>query len=331
MKRKTIISISSLLLGATLLAGCTGTNYKVVFGDYWYHDVDQPTLGQTLEKLTYKVSFQQDLGWNNYTVSYTNGVYVTTLSTDTDKYGREVYKYDTSLTIDVSYTYGGKTSDTFSDAITSTVYFEKAAKALYPLYSEKHVVSHSPYNGDLTDENVQNLAYNYSVAVDYSTKKRTVTNNKLEDGNANKSKTIDVEIADKDLEKYSLIDNEALLLALRAVNPSSTVSEKLLVYAPFSEETQKITASFAKKEIAENFTFKQKDGTEFKGNISYNPVTLSIDSANAGASQTVWVANADAVKSNQFRNVILRYEAPVSYNLGTLIYTLDTAEFTEKA
>ena len=330
MKRKTIVSISSLLLGATLLTGCTGTSYKVVFGDYWYYHVEQPTQGQTLEKLTYKVGFKSDAGWNNYSVNYTDGVYVTTLSTDTEKYGKEVYKYDTSLTIKVAYTYDGKTSDTFTDTVTSTVYFEKAAKALAPLYSEKHVVSHSPQNGDISDATQQIPEYNYSVVVDYATKKRTVTNHKATD-ESYKSKTIDVEIEEKDLEKYSLIDNEALLLALRAINPSSAVSHELLVYAPFSEEAQKITASFAKKEIAENITFKQKDGTEFKGNISYNPVTLSINSSNSGAAQTVWVANADDVKANKFRNVILRYEAPVSYNLGTLIYTLDTAEFTEKA
>ncbi|MBQ8323388.1 MAG: hypothetical protein IJX91_05425 [Clostridia bacterium] len=326
MKRKKILSLTSLLLGAALFAGCTSTNYKIAFGDYWYYTVDAHP-SETLEKLTYKIDFTSDAGWNNYTVSYTNGVYETTLTTDKETYGREVYKYETKLTIDVAYAYDGKTSETFTDTVTSTVYVEKVLLA--PIRSVKNVISHSPVNGDMTDETVKNLGYDYTVDVDYVTKKRTVTNNKLEENAANRSKTIDVEIDEKDTEKYSLIDNEALLLALRAVNPSSSASHELLVYAPFSEETQKITASYASKEIAEGISFK-KDGVVITEDIYYNAVTLSINSNNSGASQTVWVANASNVKANDYRNVILRYEAPVSYNLGTLVYTLESAQFAAK-
>ena len=331
MKRKKLFSIASLLLGATLFAGCTDTNYKVVFGDYWYYHVDQPASGEVVETLTYKVNFTPADGWNNYSVNYTNGSYTTVLSVDKTKYeGKEVYKYETQLDIDVVFTYDGKTSETYSDQVSTVVYLEKAAKALAPLYSEKHVVSHSPVNGDITDKTFENFGYDYTVSVDYQTKKRTITNNKLAETEQNRTETIAVEINEKDAEKYSLIDNEALLLALRAVNPSSAVSHELLVYAPFSKETQKITASFAKAETAENISFK-KDGADFKGNISYNPVTLSINAANSGASQTVWVANASDVKANEYRNMILRYEAPVAYNLGTLVYELDTATLAPKA
>ncbi len=330
MKRKNFLSIASLLLGASLLASCTDTNYKVGFNNYWYYNVDQPSTGEVVETLTYKVAFESADGWNNYSVNYSDGSYTSVLSVDKDKYGREVYKYETQLNIKVTYTYDNKTSETYADQVTSLVYLEKAAKALAPLYSEKHVVSHSPINGDMSDATFEDFGYDYTVSVDYQTKKRTITNNKLSETETNRAETIDVEFDEKDTEKYSMIDNEALLLALRAVNPSSAVSHDLLVYAPFSKETQKITASFAKAEVAENISFT-KDGAAFKGNISYNAVTLSINAANSGSSQTVWVANASDVKANEFRNMILRYEAPVAYNLGKLVYTLDTAVVAPRA
>ena len=102
------------------------------------------------------------------------------------------------------------------------------------------------------------------------------------------------------------------------------------VYAPFTNAVQTIKASFASKEEGTEFTFK-KDAEEEKKSrvINYYPVTLSIDAENPGQSQTAWIAETGNAKDNLYRNVILRLETPISYNLGTLIYELSSAEFSK--
>ena len=168
MKRKKLFSIASLLLGVTLFAGCTDMNYKVNFRDLWFDNVNnQPASNEIVETLTYKVSFTSAEGWNNYSVNYSNGLYTTVLSVDKTKYeGKEGYKYETQLNIDVVFTYDGKTSETYSDQVSTVVYLEKSAKALAPLYSEKHIVSHSPVNGDMTDKTFEDFGYDYTLSVD---------------------------------------------------------------------------------------------------------------------------------------------------------------------
>ncbi|MBP3434199.1 MAG: hypothetical protein J6K50_02885 [Clostridia bacterium] len=64
MKRKTLLSITSLMLGASVLTACTSTSQKVSFSPYWYktYNVAPET---TLEQLVYDVSFQAGDGLSN--------------------------------------------------------------------------------------------------------------------------------------------------------------------------------------------------------------------------------------------------------------------------
>ncbi len=319
MKRKTMLTIGCLLLSATMLTACTTPSQKISFAPYWYRNAITPSDQdqQVVETLTYAVTFSPSDSWTNYEVNYTNGVYTTKLSVDNEKYGKSVYKYETALSIDVAYTFGTVNSETFHDTVTSCVYFEKEGNGLTPIYSEKTFSNHSLSNVDMTLEEIQLL--NYSVTVDYQSMVSTVTNN--DEPNRPNQKTFKVE----DTDKYTWLDNETLLFALRGVNPSSAVSHKVLVYAPFSEETQTITATFSAPQ-EKQFSFVDNGEEKTNKKLTYTSVSLAIDSSTPGQTQTVLIAHASDVQANEMRNVILSYQAPIAYNLGTLVYTLKNIE-----
>lgn len=323
MKRKTLLSITSLMLGASVLTACTSTSQKVSFSPYWYktYNVAPET---TLEQLVYDVSFQAGDGLSNdYTVDY-NGTYTTTLTTKTDENGNALYRYETSLVMDVSYTTNSGT-ETRQDTLTSYVEFAQTT-SLTPTVSHKEFVCHSPINGSISS--VDSLKQDYSVHTTY--------NSACDGGTSvltNRSKTEDNETTQTfeiETKKYTYLDNEQLLFALRGVNPSTYSAPSFLVYAPFTNDVQGITTSFGTKVEGTEFSFKKDDETEkTKRAVNYYPVTVAIDSSSPGASQTIWIAETVSATANDYRNVILRMECPVSYNLGTLVYELVSADFAD--
>ena len=129
-----------------------------------------------------------------------------------------------------------------------------------------------------------------------------------------------------DTKKYTYLDNEQLLFALRGLDPSSTSAPKFLVYNAFADVVQTIKVSFS-SETGEDFEIV-KNGTTVKDTIPYYSADVSIDSKNPGATQTAWLAKAIDPSVNTYRNVVLRLEAPLSYNLGTLVYKLKSANFS---
>ena len=74
-----------------------------------------------------------------------------------------------------------------------------------------------------------------------------------------------------------------------------------------------------------------KNGSEekVKSTITYRPVSMVLDEKNPGATQTAWIAKKPETSSNSNvnRNVLLRLETPLSYGLGSLVYTLNSATY----
>ena len=120
------------------------------------------------------------------------------------------------------------------------------------------------------------------------------------------------------------LDNEQLIFALRAM-AAKTSSAKLQVYSPFAEAVQKVGITFNAEESAE-FTFL-KNGTEETKALTYRPASIVLDEKNPGATQTAWVAKTTDSTKNEYRNVVLKLETPLSYGLGSLIYTLKSANW----
>lgn len=327
MKRKSVLAIAALLIGSTMFASCTNNNQKVQFSEYWHKDMNTPSA-TVLEQLTYKVETDTSSAGSAtyYSVDY-NGTYTTKLEKDADNN----YVYTTELSVTAVYDYRTGKSPELKDSVKSTVVFQNAANALKPVRTEKEIVSHSPVNGEI-DANTDFNAWktHCKVVVDYSKNQSTVYN-LLRAENENGYKTTDeIEIEDKDAKKYSYLDNEQLLFALRGINPTTTTSPTLLVYAPFSGAVQQIKATIGTLTVADDFAFQSVDsGAEVKEDISYYPITLSINAKNSGAEHTVWIAKATNPNNNQYRNVMLKYQAPIAYNLGKLVYTLTSADFID--
>lgn len=317
---KKLLSAIALTLCATTLTACAGANSKVTFNEFWLEDVGiAPNVSAetVLEALTYGVTFEKDLGLDeNYTIDYQNGVYTTKLTLN-----QGVYRYETSLSIDVTYTVGDK-SETKSDSILSWVEFKKNAK-LQPIKSHKEIVCHSPANGGGLEIEDCYAKYDYTVDTTYNENglsgKSVIVNNDPEANNDKQEQTFTVE------DKYTCLDNEQLLFALRGLSQSISTAS-LSVYAPFSGVVQAINLTYSFLEKGSEFSF-EKNGVSVKQVINYYPVSVKINAQLPGATQTVWIAETTNARANTFRNLILQFETPLSYNLGSLIYKLKSASF----
>ncbi len=319
MNRKSIFSCLALLLTASFLASCANSNQKVVFSSNWQADntVQQNTLTESLE---YEVTFEKASPiQQDYTLDYQNGKYTTTLKTE-QLDGRTIYSYETKLTIDVIYTFGQEIAS-FNDVVYSLVKFEKADKALRPISSHKEVSSHSPENGAAALKNCYR-AIEYTLDLTYNEDYSGETAGTI----TSDERTQEIKNSfEMDTAKFTCLDNEQLLFALRGMNPTLSTSAKFNVYSPFLQASQSVKATFASEE-AIDFSFT-KNGVVVKDTIQYYPVSIVLNEKNPGTTQTVWVAKNTNIQSNNYRNVILKWEAPIYYNFGNLVYTLKSANF----
>ncbi|MBQ7924402.1 MAG: hypothetical protein IJ329_03755 [Clostridia bacterium] len=321
MKRKIFLALT-MVAAMTFLASCSACdscagNTKVSFKDYYLNDVDYP-ITEVHETLSYKVSHSGNTSYNGYTVEYSNGTNEWTL---TKNKGEDFYTLTRNFSIDVLFTYGGVSTEKFTDTITSSVAFYSAKNMLQPISSEKTIVCHSPSQSTVDSLDDCYTLYNQTVKTVYNEDatggEATITNN--ENGAVS---TDEFEIEDTD--KYTYVDNELLLFALRCMNPSSTA--KVQVYAPFNQATQVISTAFGSSAAAD-FEGLTVNGETKTAEISYVPVTLEIEAKNSGSAQTAWIAETKDAKNNTYRNVMLKYTVPLPFALGELNYELVSATF----
>lgn len=310
MRNKKVFSLCAVALTLALFSGCAATN-KVNFDNYW--DTDSLLSPQNVrETLTYDVTFDnKNASSIGYELAYTNGTYTTDLV-----FANGNYTYTSTFSIDVTYTLNGA-SKNFTDSITSTVVFTTAENALYPVSSTKTVFSHSPVGTKQT--NVENCykEYNYKVTTTYSDTKGV-----CETVNNVTSETKQTTFKTNGDHRY--LDNEQLLFAFRGFS-NSTSSGKFLVYSPFVRRLQSV--NFALSENAkENFTFT-KNGENKEREISYRVVQMQLNEKNPGSIQTAKYAAVTNPSSNEYRNVMLSLETPLPYNLGKLVYILNSATY----
>lgn len=325
MKAKKLIPLLVLMIGFSAFGGCTNADQKISFSNYWNQD-STATAEAINETLTYDVTFDAaTASLVDYKLNYTDGKYTTNLVSATED-GKTVYTYKTELKITAHYDLNGAVYSS-TDVVTSTVKFFAGEYGLQPISSEKEIKASSPTASYATLEDCY-LVYHYALKVDYnadgSAGTSTVTQYSLTDPSAqpiSKEKNFDI-----DQKKFSYLDNEQLLFALRGVK-NSTTSAKFLVYSPFIAAVQKVSCSFSTEASAE-FSF-HKNGSEekVKSTITYRPVKVVLDEQNPGATQTAWIAKTTTPTNNTNRNVMLRLETPLSYGLGTMIYTLNSVSY----
>ncbi len=157
--------------------------------------------------------------------------------------------------------------------------------------------------------------YTYELTTEYEEKTGAVTLTQ-NDKTTEQQFTVDDDL--------SYLDNEQLLLSLRAIS-TSVSSAQLLAYSPFTASVQKISVSFDNSSEGK-FEFN-KNGVAVTLTIPYRPVEMQINDKNSGFAQTAWIAKPTSTTSNTHRNVMLRLETPIYQGFGTLIYELASADY----
>lgn len=324
MKKKFLATISIAVASISLLTGCGTNNLTTAIKPYWLINSNFPDT-EFKETLVYDVSFKAGLGQTsiNYSLDY-DGTYTTTLETveKNQASGGIVYKYTTNLDIDVTYRYAGKT-ETFKDSVISQMVMEFKNSVLRPISMHKEIVSNSPING----ANNPSVPYDiYECAIDtvYNADGKSgnsTLKNQLKENSTPKKSTFKAE------DRYTYLDNEQLLLAVRGI--SQTIqSATFFVYSPFTTTIQTVDFKLEEKVSDKDFKFTN-NSVETTKIIPYIPIKFSISSGNTGETQTVWVASMESTDNNINRNLILHMEVPIAYKLGTLNYNLKEITYNE--
>lgn len=328
MRHKKLLTLTSAALCATLLTACGGGGNSANFNANWYANTATPTVVEgTRETLTYTVTFDDESRYNtNYSAIYSKGTYIAKLTSET-RNEKLLYCYETSLTIPVQYAYESETSEQFTDTVTSKVLFKNTQSGLQPVYAEKNVESHSPQaSGSTKLENCYTY-YHYSTVITYDEEKCgsgvCVYTDYTKDPVEPKQENFGIG------DKYSYLDNDEILFAIRGMALTSTqvIQTNYVSALPLKVNVLpvKITPS---DETSDQFSFKI-NGESVQKNIAYYPVTIALDVKNPGTTRTAWFAKTTDSAANINRNVMLRMEDPLYHQLGTLVYQLESAEFTK--
>lgn len=325
MKSKKLIPALALSVCLAALGGCTNTDQNLSFYGYW-HTNSIAVDTAIHETLVYDVTDKLSPSISNligYELSYSDGTYTTELKNE-NRDGKSIYVYKTSLDIEVTYSLNGE-SASFNDSVVTEITFLSENNGLRPLTSQKTVISASPLMGiDQKKLTECYASYHYGITTTYN-----------EDGTAgscsfaynlndeNSEPTVyNFEIEDK----YTYLDNEQLLFALRGL-PASKTSAKVYTYSPYVERVQTLNVSFSAN-ASSDFSFYKNGSTEKETNtISYRPVTIKLNEKFSGEAQTAYYAALTDPSNNTYRNVMLYYETPLIYSLGSLEYKLRSVNY----
>lgn len=314
---KKLVPTLALAISVVGLSACAKPDEKIEFNRYWN---DNPQVSENVsERLEYAVTFDASNSSyiDTYKVNYTGGTYVTELTTNDDG----TYLYKTELSITVTYTFGSE-SVSLQDSVKTQTRFNDVTKSLKPISSTKEMLSHSPTNASATKLADCYHKFHYKEETTYNADDSAVY--KITNLVNAEKPTVETKNFSTASEQYSYLDNDQLLFGLRAISPSVT-SATVLSYAAAYETVQQIKLDCSSATGAE-FEYT-KNGTAFKGNVSYRPIKMTINAANSGSTQTAWIATPSTTGMNINHNVMLRYEAPVYYSLGTLIYSLKSVTY----
>lgn len=327
------IRLAGLLLLAplTLLSACSGGT-PLSFTANWYRNTALGgSVNDTLEELTYEVSFTPAENDSSFSVEYDTGTYTTRLINAnialSDGSTKEGYIYTTELTISGRYRLGSEVSEDFSDRVSSSVSFLPVTDGLKPVKSEKEVLSTSPIVSlpETLEGAIETYHYTYDVSYDAALTTATAVYTDL---NAETPAPETREYAIDGTTTY--LDNEQILFALRGLSLSSvatfrTVNSVMGIVTEVSTGTSTTGPTSLKESV--DFTM---DGIAVKTEIDAVQVPIIYQSTPSGQQQDLVYAATTDTNNNTYRNVLLRMEVPVLQSLGTLVYRLKEAAFTTK-
>ena len=326
------IKFAGLLLFAPLVlcAACGGGIQKTEFQTNWYRNT---ALGDdiegTSETLEYAITMIDPSEHNGLTAEYTDGVYTMTLKNAPialDSSTKEGYVLETSQTMEVKFTFNGKSTEVLTDTVSSRVEFLPVGENLKPVSSFKTWHNFVPTEAPSALSNCY-TEYHYSYAVEYddALTMATVTYTDLKQGAD--GKTAEPVVSEREIDgKTSFLDNEQILFAMRGMNFSLSPTFRTLSTTMMTVQT--VSLREAAKEVTETVSF-ERNGEAYSEAISAYEVRVGYGN-NIGQGRTVVIAKKTSDTDNVNRNLPVRIETPIVRSLGTLRYTLKKATFSEK-
>ena len=323
MKAKRLLPILALTLAATTLTACG--DKTVTFGHYWRTN-SLVTTEPFYEQAKYTVSSTTNQSsYANYTVEYA-GTFTTTFEYIANQ---GVYQFDTQLDVTATFKLGDEKKEV-TDTAVSSVTFEATTNKLRPIKSYKKMLCHIPLTGEFSKADTCYATVDYEYDITYATdkdqgtlvsKKYQITNNGGKTTDYALNTTFDF------VEDHTYIDNEQLLVAVRALS-ADTTSATLGCYGVFAKAAQKVSVSYTSTEDDANKTYTyaltNADGSDGGNSHSVlaRTASLKLDQKNPGATQEILLGKAKDPSKNVHRNVILSIKTPLSYTMGVIEYKL---------
>ncbi len=333
MKKMKFVGLA-LLAPLTLLCACSDV-IPLSMSANWYADSTTDLVAGATETLVYDVTYEKPAtNVNNFGIEYDKGTYTTEFTTTSEPYALSdgskviVYCYKTTLNIPVRYTFGEEKSETFNDVVTTETYFHgkagegKTYHSFAPVYSKMTmdstlIKSTSP---EALDQVYAKANLTRETWYDTAMTKATVKRTTVQDGTPSETQ-VEVEF-DEDLGTY--FDNDQLLFALRGVDVSAALTFSSIDPQADAVSTVKVAAGEAVEYDLNNVTI---GGNAVTQKVSAYKTSVVYDKTMAGTNRTLYYAAKTSGSSNVYRNVLLKMETPIMYNMGTLHYTLTSANF----
>ena len=352
------VGMAATMAGCSGCAGCNGSNVNLtVTNSNWFTGTSykgiQPSFiaedgyENFIEDIDYKVDFDNSTATNPYySVNYRDGSYNTKFYAlrydwkNSKKYASSsedievLYYYSTEMHVSVEYIFkDGSSSGRFEDSVISECYFRAAGKSLQPVFSKQEIKSTSP-----NKNNPKNISEAYKridvVYENYYDRGCTeVTSIIKEAGKAESEKVYPFKNVNN-----TLFDNSALYIAVRSMKLSDTYSQTVSLFnaaaggvsayaingydSPLPDkERGDITSALTQKGL---YTPKADDEGVSSVAMSINFVGGNL----IGTTQSVWYAAIENADNNTSRATMLKISIPLSYNLGTLNFTLQNVNST---
>lgn len=257
-----------------------------------------------------------------------------------------LYYFKTEMRISGKYVYTANGfSSEFENVVETECYFRPAENKLKPVYSKQTAKSATPINITAT-ENVLYMDTECSYETFYNfefTECTTVVNeSRTPIGSAGKGETEKKQynvVINKLNESKSVFDNSSLYVAIRSFSLADKYSHSINVVLPASKKLNSYTVSGSENSMypeEENMTEQQKNErakivAEMKeknlltgDNLETVCASITYNGELSGAAQRVWYAKGAVTTpdNNKGRSTMIKISAPLSYNLGTLNYTL---------
>lgn len=319
-----------LLLPAAILCGCSG-NAGLTFNANWYRNTALgDSISETSEHLEYKVTYRAPETTGNLSVEYDEGTYTTDLVsipyTFSDGSTDLVYRYTTLCTITGKYVLNGVKGETFENKTQTETLFRSVKHQLRPIEGKQEVTSTSHVadpQTTATDLKQVVATYKYKTetkyADDLSSAEYTYT-----DLTAEKIepvvKTLDTKV------NGTYLDNDEVLFAIRGLNLSGSFT----AYT-YNVSTGKVESFSGTDPTATTVELTGVTVGEETSDLKIEAYSVTFGYANLwpGPSKKLYYAKTIA-NDNTYRNALLVMESPLYYSMGTLVYSLKSATFTNK-